>query len=224
MSFEFQILDGRFNDGAQAHRYEQAYETFKQTWNAEFSSLKGQDVRVPSNDFTRQDYIIALYHGNTCVALDCMREVSIKSEVQTEDSWFHPWDKKHFAKLIQQGHDRAIVNSYFTVHSDYRRTVEGGQINAAYLAGALSVLYQVEVGCSVMLGMMRNNRSMNSLGSMLGGEPIDTITHNNLPTDLFVFERGNVIKASQKFPNYVFETFNANQTVMKGRSRHERVA
>ncbi|WP_413561442.1 hypothetical protein [Bdellovibrio sp. HCB209] len=223
MDFEFQILNGRFNEAALTNRYEQAYETFKQTWTAELSTLKGQDVRVPSNDFTRQDYIIALYKGDTCVALDCMREVSISSYVQTEDSWFQPWDKKHFATMQKQGHDRAIVNSYFTVHNDFRRTVQGESVNAAYLAGALSVLYQVELDCSIMLGMMRNNRSMNALGASLGGAPIDTIVHNDLPTDLFVYEKGAVIKASQKFPDYVFEVFNNNQAIKKGR-RHERVA
>jgi hypothetical protein len=224
VEFQFYILDGRFNDPSLTNRYEQAYETFKDTWSSELSSLKGQDIHVPSNDFTRQDYIISLFKGDTCVALDCMREISLSSYVHTQDSWFQPWQKNHFENFINEGHDRAIVNSYFTVHKDYRRTVEGGLINTAFLSGCLSVLYQVELDCPLMLGMMRNNRSMNSLGNMWGGRAIDTIQYNDIPTDLFVFEKDNIIKTSQKFPKYVLDTFNSNEKIQKGRGRNERVA
>lgn len=224
MKYEFHILNGRFNDDALTNRYEQAYETFKSTWSEEFSSIKGQEVLVPSNDFTRQDYIIAVYNGDTCVALDCMREVSIKSYVQTDDSWFQPWEKKHFENFLARGNEQVLVNSYFTVHKDYRRTIEGGNINTAFLTGCLSVLYQVELDFALMLGMMRNNRSMNSLGKMWGGDALETVSHNGIPTDLFVFEKNKIITTSQKFPKYVLDMFNANEKVKKGQARRERVA
>ncbi len=224
MQYEFQILNGRFNDSALTNRYEQAYETFKHTWSEEFSSIKGQEILVPSNDFTRQDYIVALFKEDTCVALDCMREVSIKSYVQTDDSWFQPWQKTHFEKFLADGNEQVLVNSYFTVHKDHRRTIEGGNMNTAFLTGCLSVLYQVELDFSLMLGMMRNNRSMNSLGKMWGGEAIETVSHNGIPTDLFVFEKSQILRTSQKFPQYVSEIFNSNEKVKKGQGRRERVA
>ncbi|QLY23861.1 hypothetical protein [Bdellovibrio sp. KM01] len=224
MQYEFHVLNGRFNDAQLTNRYEQAYETFKTTWSEEFSTIKGQAMVMPSNDFTRQDYIVALYKEDTCVALDCMREVSLKSYVQTQDSWFQPWQQKHFETFVAQGNDQALVNSYFTVHKDHRRTIEGGNINTAFLTGCLSVLYQVHLGFDLMLGMMRNNRSMNSLGKMWGGDALETVTHNGVPTDLFTFEKTKIIQTSQKFPNYVLETFNSNELVKKGQARRERVA
>lgn len=206
--FEFKILSPKSNDPNNQALYQQAYDTWNFVWQETFREIFKSDYVLHSNDFTRQNYIQALFMGDKCIALDLIREVDVRNPIDRDDSWLKIWNRSDLEKLTTDGHNKVLVNSYFTVHPQYRRSLGDKQINAGYLMGCLSVLHQLELGNSAMLGMMRNNRSMNTLGKMLGSSVVqENILHNLTPTDLVVFLDKDVKKASQDFPSYVFEIF-----------------
>src|SRR3954466_4957192 len=70
--------------------YEAAYATWKQVWKQTLLELDGSD-QLHSDQFTRQDYIIAIFHGPLCVALCCFRRADFSMPGSIEDSWFKPW-------------------------------------------------------------------------------------------------------------------------------------
>jgi hypothetical protein len=225
MGLKFVILRGKNPAPLWETSYQSAYRTFETVWNETFKSIAGNDFALYSNDFTRQDYIQAIFDNNVCVALDCVRHVSLKNYVDLKDSWLASWPQHELSNLARSNND-VLINSYFTVHPDFRKTVFHGGLHIAYLMGCLSVLYQLELASPLMLGMMRNERSMNKLGLSWGATPLKTIVHNGTDTDLVAFYELNVRRSVLQFPSIVLEIFNQRTDYTKELSneKYKRVA
>ena len=204
----FMILPRRPADPTVAHYYLASYRTFHLVWEQTFKSLRGPSYVQYSNDFTRQDYIQALFAADTCVGLDCVRTLDLGSEVDLADSWLEPWPRDVLTNLSPAA---VLVNSYFTVHPAYRRTLSRDELAVSYILGCLSVLYQLAADVPLMLGMMRHDRSMHKLGTMWGATTLLTVTYNNCDTDLVAFYVNNIKTASLAFPKVVFDLFDRRQ-------------
>jgi hypothetical protein len=221
----FKIFPTRFVRPDNQLNYLASYKTFKETWLDTFTEIFGEDYFYTSNDFSRQDYIQGLFIENQCVALDCIREINLKNPVDLDDSWLKPWKKEHIESMLGQGYERCLINSYFTVHKDFRKTIYNEKYNISYILGCLSVLHQLELGIPLMLGMMRNNRSMNTLGKSWGSSVVEqNVIHNTIPSDLVVFKSKEVYEASKNFPPIVFEIFKNRNTLVRKEEINEKVA
>jgi hypothetical protein len=207
MNVHFGILPGRGASPVELDRYVSAYDTFHSVWQDTLGAIDGNGYVHHSNDFTRQDYIQALFgDGGACVALDCVRAVALDNPVDLQDSWLHPWPAEVLRDLASE-HAVAWINSYFTVHPAHRKTLCHDAHPVSYVMGCLSVLHQLESGVPLMLGMMRRDRSMNALGKRLGADTLLTTTHNGIETDLVVFRIDGVRQAMTKFPSLASELF-----------------
>lgn len=225
LDLRFHVLPGKFIPIGFEQEYIKAYELFRSNWSETFQEIFGSNFILYSNDFTRQDYIQAIFLEEKCIAVDCVREINLKNPADLDDSWFKPWKRSYLKRFIRKGYKRCLVNSYFTVHKDYRKSVVHDKYSISYVMGCLSVLYQIELGSSLMFGMMRNDRSMHSLGTMWGSQTIESnIMYNSAPTDLVVFTKENVRKAATKFPDFVFDIFNLKRDYYSPGARHARSA
>jgi hypothetical protein len=206
MNAKFVVLSARHVDAPPRPQYLTAYRAYRSVWDETFQTIRGENYVPRSNDFTRQDYIQALFDGETCAGLDCVRRIRLDNPADLDDSWLEPWPAEILNALAAQ-HHTALVNSYFTVHRDYRRHDGNGGYPVSYLLGCLSVLHQLETGEPLMLGMMRCDRSMNKLGDALGATTLQMTTYNGKPTALVAFERERVAAAKETFPEVVLELF-----------------
>lgn len=210
MNFTYKIFSGRLSERLEDDQfrvpYLSAYNVFHSVWEETFKSLSGDSFRQYSDDFTRQDQIQGLFHGDECIALNCIREVSLRNPVDLKDSWLNDWPKDKIESLAQE-YSKALINSYFTVHPRYRKTQNPSDLNPSYILGCLTVIHQMEVKYPLMLGMMRNDRSMNKLGSLWGCLNLDTVLHNNIPTDIVVFTPETILEARKKFPNQIEQIY-----------------
>ncbi len=221
MKLNYTILDPKsWKPGSQSLVLS-AYETYKLVWEQTFTEIKGSQAKIPSDQFTRQDYIQALFDGDRCIALTCIRKVNMLSPIDREDSWLGVWPDSAHEQMAKQN-DQAIINSYFSVHPDYRKRFFQDNIHPSYIMGCLSVLHQVENRHELHLGMMRNSRSMNTLGKLWGCDTLDTIEHNNEPTDVIVFKIPRVLKASESFPDVVFKLFKNRTDLTNEEEYYER--
>jgi hypothetical protein len=210
MNARFVVLAGRTGHAPPPADYLDAYATYHSVWGETFRAIRGDAYVHPSNDFTRQDYIQALFDGPICAGLDCVRRVRLDSPADLDDSWLEPWPAEVLRELAAED-PAALVNSYFTVHRDYRRHDGRSGHPVGYLLGCLSVLHQLELGSRLMLGMMRCDRSMNKLAAVLGATTLVTTTVNGSETDLVVFRAERVREAARSFPRAAFELFDARQ-------------
>jgi hypothetical protein len=159
MGLSFEVLSSDVL-GQGVSRYVSAFETFRLVWEQTFRSLNGEAYVQYSDDFTKQDYVQCIFDGTDCAGLDCVRRVDIRNPVYLKDSWLKAWPSKVLNSLSRT-QSTALINSFFTVHPSYRKSSGGRQSNISYVLGCLSVLYQLELEIPLMLGMMRNDRSMN---------------------------------------------------------------
>ena len=205
MNPKFVVFAARTADVPCTH-YVNAYQTYRSVWDETFRSIHGPAYVPRSNDFTRQDYIQALFEGDTCIGLDCVRRIRLDNPADRDDSWLEPWPPDLLDALAGE-HPVALVNSCFTIHRDYRKTDARSPYPVSYLLGCLSVLHQLESGVPLMLGMMRCDRSMDKLGDALGATILQTTTYNGSETALVVFRRDRVEEAAKTFPPVVFDVF-----------------
>jgi hypothetical protein len=206
MNAKFVVLAARNTSTPPHPQYLSAYQTYRSVWDETLRSIHGETYVSQSNDFTRQDYIQALFDGETCAGLDCVRRIRLDDPADRDDSWLKPWPADILNALAAE-HRTALVNSYFTVHRDYRRHDGRNGQPVSYILGCLSVLHQLETGVPLMLGMMRCDRSMNKLGDAIGATTLRTTTYNGSETALVAFERENVQAAARTFPDVVFDLF-----------------
>jgi hypothetical protein len=206
--YQFLILAGKIRSPGYEREYDSAYQLYKSVWTQTMTEVHGKEHKLFSDDFTRQDYIQAVFFDGQCIALDCLRVIDLKNPADFDDSWFSDWDKKHLIELSKKGHTQCLVNSHFTVHEDHRKASQNEEHHVSYILGCLSVLHQLDLKFPVMLGMMRNNRSMNKLGQEWGASTLEAnVPHYNIPSDLVAFFADNVRLASKKFPKVVMEIY-----------------
>jgi hypothetical protein len=206
MELRFVVLPGRADSSPLPNDYLSAYKTFHDVWEETLRPIRGAAYVQYSNDFTRQDRIQALFDGDACAGLDCVRRINLQTLVDLNDSWLEPWPSDLLNTLSEQS-PAAFINSYFTVGPQYRRTAIKGEHPVSYVLGCLSVLYQAAADVPLMLGMMRHDRSMHKLGAMWGAKTLLTTTYNQSETDLVVFEIDAVKSAARVFPQFVLELF-----------------
>ena len=205
MSLEFVVLSAR-PESAPSLEYLRAWETFRDVWQETLQPIRGADYVQHSNDFTRQDKILALFDGGLCAGLDCLRRIDLRNPVDLDDSWLAAWPRDVLQELAARA-PSAFINSYFTVHPSYRRTLAGEEHALSYALGSLSVLYQASVGMPLMIGMARHDRSMHTLVTRWGARSLLTTTYNQAETDLVVFEIEAVRIAVRAFPQSILELF-----------------
>ncbi|HEX6084991.1 MAG TPA: hypothetical protein VF266_10735 [Thermoanaerobaculia bacterium] len=201
--------------------YLSAYDTFRSVWSETYRAIHGDAYVSHSNDFTRQDYIQALFEGELCVGLDCVRKIRLDNPADLDDSWLGPWPAE-ILDALQRDHAEALINSCFTVHRDYRKHDGRSGHPVSYLLGCLSVLHQLETGAPLMLGMMRCDRSMNKLGDALGATTLRMTTYNGKETALVAFERDRVRQAAATFPDVALRLFENRVEDRQSCSSYER--
>lgn len=205
------------------YEIEQSYELFKSVWKPFFENLIGESYTYYSNDFTRQDFIQTLFYDNKCVGLTCLRYINLDYSFSIDDSWLGIWPFAEIEK-VQNKSSLGIVNSYFTVSEEFRKTNVEQKYSISYLLGCVSVMHFLTLNSPMMLGMMRTNRSMHKLGGLWGSSLIkEGIMHNQVPTDLVVFYPDRVKEVMATFPDFIIEMFNQYQAGEKN-ERHVKIA
>lgn len=206
MNARFVIFAPRTAEAPPRPHYLRAYDTYRSVWGETFRAIHGETYVPHSNDFTRQDYIQALFEEELCIGLDCVRKIRLDNPADRDDSWLMPWPAE-LLDTLRRDHSSALINSCFTVHRDYRKHDGRSPYAVSYLLGCLSVLHQLETGAPLMLGMMRCDRSMNKLGDSLGAKTLRMTTYNGAETALVAFERDTVQEAAKTFPDVAYRIF-----------------
>lgn len=163
----------------------EAYRCWAEVWRETFAALEGRS-EVPSDDFTRQDEIGALFHGYECVALSFYRWVDLSSIIIRDDSYFSVWPREICDAACAHG-TRICVSSNFTISAAFRRA-EGCSLKD--VLGALVVERFLVSDADTLVGTMRRDRGMSRLTDRLGFTRLmEGVTHHGVDVDLVAFYR-----------------------------------
>jgi len=169
----------------------ESFQLWFDVWAETFLSLESR-TSLRSDDFTRQDEILGIWHKKQCIALVCHRFVNLQYSYNQMDSYFQSWPPHCLDELKKRGNHLAI-GSQITIHPAFRKTGTlqiNPNMNIKNLISYLS-LYSLSKNRAIDLicGTMRSDKGMNQLFYKSGAKPIATnIIYHNVPVDLVVFE------------------------------------
>jgi hypothetical protein len=162
-----------------------AYECWRGVWEETLHDVDGVS-NVPSDEFTRQDEIGALFHGWECIGLMGYRLVNLALPMSQDDSYFKVWSEAARSAACVGG-PRLFIASNLTVASEWRRAA-GHSVKEILLALAIERFLTTDADTAI--GTTRNSRGMNDLGYRLGFRPLERdVVHHGQGGDLVAFFR-----------------------------------
>lgn len=165
------IMPGQRPPSWQRSMYESAFETWRTVWEEAALEIENFPKKVYSNDFTRQDEILAVFHNNECTSLGFWTELDMTLNTSQADQYFQSWDQESLGQLTKYG-SQIGKYSYFTVAKPYRTWSRQMGISLTDLQVALFGYRLLESQCSAMTGTTRNNRKINLVCERGGAQVI----------------------------------------------------
>lgn len=148
--------------------YQLAYQKWKEAWQEVAQKEMGIKSSIfYSDDFTRQDHIVALFNHRSCIGMAFMREMDLRISCLTEDSCFRFWPLHELERLIRL-HQHVVIASYFTITPQYRKS----HVEWKTLFLSLYLDYFSELKSKIMVTAARKLKSNEKLCYQLGAKPL----------------------------------------------------
>lgn len=175
--------------------YRKIYQCWRETWEHAFAELK-VEAPFPSDSFTRQDYVGAVFQGDRCLALSFFRLMDASRAEFSKDSYFSNWEPSHREVLRSRG-NKIIVCCQFTVHPSARGKSIG--ISAKDLLMGMITETFLNSDADAMTGAVRVDRGVNGAGERWGAYVIDRkvpCDFGEKNTDLIGFFKDHILAQS----------------------------
>jgi len=168
----------------------EAYRCWAEVWKETFAELDDRSD-LPSDDFTRQDEVGALFHEYECIALSFYRWIDLGSPIYRDDSYFAVWPEEVRDAACASG-SRICVSSNFTISAPWRRA---GGCSLKDVLGALVVERFLQSDAPTLVGTMRADRGMSKLTDRLGFRRLkEGVVHHGVDVDLVAFFRDQCVR------------------------------
>ncbi len=171
-----------------------AYELWRDEWQATFAELEGI-THIHSDEFVRQDEISVLSIGQRCVSVTGLRWLDLSLPMAREDSYFTGWPEDVVQRL---GSGVVGISGNTIVRSEWRGTLvdpsaelQGNPMPLSLATVALAIRRFMEVGTENVIGVTRNDRSMNRVAEAVGAIKLGQIKLHGVDSDLIVITRAN---------------------------------
>lgn len=189
-ALSYHMLEPRSVGPADVPLIGEAYRCWSDVWKQAFFELESSRD-LPSDDFTRQDEVGALFHGYECIALSFFRWVDSSSPVFRDDSYFSVWPAAARDAACAEG-SKVCISSNFTVAAPWRRASGCGLKDVVV---ALLIERFLASDADALVGTVRNNRGMNSVVYRNGFKPIfENAVHHGVEVDLTAFYRSSCVR------------------------------
>lgn len=152
---------------------ERSFRCWKFVWDDVFNKEMKLKKNLFSDEFSRQDLVVSLFHQNNCVGLAMIRIVPLNSEMTYEDSFFRFWTPKSLKKVsdLCAGNSSLALASAFTIHPEFRRKREGLDWKSLLLALYLETFLTTDA--QILITAARKNRSNEKLCQNFGARLIE---------------------------------------------------
>jgi hypothetical protein len=185
-TLSYRLLSSRAVDPADAPLLAEAYRCWSDVWHETFLELDNVSF-VPSDDFTRQDEVGAIFHGGECIAMSLFRWVDLADPMHRGDSYFAVWPDDAVRKACRDG-SRVCVGSNIVISPAWRSAL--GCSLKYVLAGLIIERFAQAHDGAAMVGTMRKDRGMDKLMDRVGAERLGfTVKHHGVDVELFAYFR-----------------------------------
>jgi len=149
--------------------YEKAYLCWKEVWTQMRREIGVAD-HLCSDNFTRQDYVGALFYKDDCVALSFLRYCDYNRADFKDDSYFDNWSPAAQKELASRG-NKILVCSQFTIHPKARGTTLGFSMKDV-LTGIMIETF-LNSDADGMTGALRVSKGVNKASENWGAHLIE---------------------------------------------------
>lgn len=151
---------------------ELAYRCWRSVWVEVFQDEMKLEQRLYSDDFTRQEIIVSLFFGGSCVGLAMIRLLPVNSERTFDDSFFRLWTPESLKEISRLSGDSPLaLASSFTLHPEFRGRSQF--INWKTLLLALFLEKFLGTEARIMVTAARKKRSNEKLCQSLGARLLE---------------------------------------------------
>jgi hypothetical protein len=189
--------------GAAQPLLSRTYEAWRDGWRSALQELSDTAGDRGSDEFTRQDEIGVIDIRGACASLTALRWCDLSQPMWLEDSYFRKWPTLAVARL---GRRRVCISSNTLIVPEWR----GARVSSTAAANdqaldeaetstplkvitvALSIRRFLSSSADLLVGVSRNDRSMDRVARELGMERIASMTVHGIESDVFVAERSGV--------------------------------
>src|ERR1700712_5758269 len=98
----YRVLRPRAAGPADVPLLGECYRLWTEVWHETLLDLDAVE-HVPSDEFTRQDEVGAIFHGYECIALSLFRWVDLAEPMHFDDSYFAVWPQAAREKASRDG-------------------------------------------------------------------------------------------------------------------------
>jgi hypothetical protein len=185
--FSYRLLSPRAIGIADVALIGEAYRCWSESWTATLQELDGVD-HVPSDEFTRQDEIGAIFHGYQCVALCCFRYVDLSSAMHQDDSYFRVWPFPARREACREG-QRLCIAGHFTVAASWRRSSIKSSLKGVLTAVSLDRF--AASTSDALVGVTRDDRGMSKATESLGANILGHSELHGVPVSLIAYYKSS---------------------------------
>jgi hypothetical protein len=182
LNLSIRIFHPKFINRVDPNDYDLAFDLWHEVWRETRQEI---NVALPtySDNFTRQDEILVLRHGERPIATCCYRYVNLRQRCTLLDSYFDPdiWPEPVRAMIPELGNVCAL-GSHIFVHHDFRGGKAGVSIRNVMCS--LAIMRLQHTGLDLMLGMVRTDRGMDRVFQDNGSVTLARTRWHNWPIDL----------------------------------------
>ncbi len=120
--------------------YNQLYSYWKQYWQSHYQGM-GEDIKVDSLDFYRQDKITALLQGAKIISMNLLSTYNLSCEM-SDHPYFSSYDQEFFTRMKEEGINLVQSFQYLMVDSEWTARKTG--VNFGAIIAGLSIKHQLE--------------------------------------------------------------------------------
>ena len=192
---QFVLCPSRFSSNPEL--YETIYRFWHKTWSATFLELENS-AELPSDNFSRQDWVCAIFYKGECTAVSTFRHFDLGSEVAMNDSYFSNWNAKAIKDLRKKGRF-AMACCYFGVAPHFRSKTLGFSMKELLMGFVTEVFLWSTADC--MTGAVRKCKNVHGSAYSWGAEQIAENVpsgHGSAVVDLVTFSHGMVAERKKQ--------------------------
>lgn len=184
------LINGNINlNPAHLHGiHQKSFQCWHDVWGDYYTSEHPSGHRLNSDEFTRQDDVLALFYKGECFGITFFKEVYWDDISAPLDSYFELWPNEAMEKLISRGKKISIC-SQFTVAKNFRGKTTDIQWKYVLFGFIMKRFLESEV--NAMTGTMRVKRGMGRVSFEAGAVPLLTNViykdHDSESVDLVAF-------------------------------------
>jgi hypothetical protein len=166
---ELVLLPGRHAPPSHREQYHLAYACWRDVWQEAYQKEMDVDKELMSDDFTRQDEVMALFYEKECAAVVFFKWVDFNETPTWQDSYFKSWPEIALQGLCRHGR-KILISSQFTLNFKFRKNY----LNFPWkdLLVALGIERFIHSDCDAMTGTMRLQKNMGEATYRSGGTPL----------------------------------------------------